>query len=258
MFLRYIPSVALAACTIYMIECSAVADVKQQPAYDQAAATRDYVQFLVLELDQWTRDFPQRFYLAAAQPPVEAAKLSEGVKASADDLANSVKQLSALSKGKSVDTPAFLEQVGKSIAAAKLLNEAFGSQRFPRALRADWDQIRTGLNELSQTYQVEAIAYLAPPEPAKGGNRQTAAAGKPGISGYIVDDACALRGKGMWTNAECIAKCVRNGDKIVLVTEEGKIYKFTNPDKIDPDTYGQKITVPGAPNGDTLTFASHQ
>jgi hypothetical protein len=33
-----------------------------------------------------------------------------------------------------------------------------------------------------------------------------------GLVGYIVDLACAKRGKGMWTNAQCVERCVRDGD----------------------------------------------
>ena len=47
----------------------------------------------------------------------------------------------------------------------------------------------------------------------------------------------------MWTNAECVARCVRDGDKVVLVTEEGKIYQIANQDKIAPESYGQVVTL---------------
>jgi len=39
------------------------------------------------------------------------------------------------------------------------------------------------------------------------------------------------------------------------VTEEGKVYSIVNADKIDPDTYGQKITLAGKVEGDTITIA---
>ena len=66
-----------------------------------------------------------------------------------------------------------------------------------------------------------------------------------GLSGYIVDLSCAKRGKGMWINAECVARCVRDGDKIVLVTEEGKVFQISNQDKITPESYGQVVTLTG-------------
>ena len=95
------------------------------------------MRFLVLELDQWTKDFPLRFYMAAAQPPVDASKLTEEVKGGADQLGSSIKQLSAASKAKDVLTnAAFRGQLDKTLAAAKQVNEAFGSQRFPKACGA--------------------------------------------------------------------------------------------------------------------------
>ena len=227
--------------------------------FDQAASARDYVRFLVLELDQWTKDFPHRFYMAAAQPPVDASKLTEEVKGGADQLGSSIKQLSAANKAKDVLTnAAFRGQLDKTLAAAKQVNEAFRSQRFPKGLRGDWDQIRTNLNGLAQIYKLEEVAYLAPPEP--GSRKMVASAPIPGggFTGYIVDQSCVLKGKGMWTNAACVAKCIRDGDKVVLVTEEGKVYQISNPDKVDADFYGQKVTVGGKAVKDTITVASLQ
>ena len=60
----------------------------------------------------------------------------------------------------------------------------------------------------------------------------------------------------MWNNAECVARCVRDGDKIVLVTEEGKVYQISNQDKITPEAYGQMVTVTGKTDGDTVTIDS--
>ena len=74
-----------------------------------------------------------------------------------------------------------------------------------------------------------------------------------GLVGYIVDLACAKRGKGMWTNAQCVERCVRDGDKVVLVTEDGKIYQIFNQDKITADSYGQVVTLTGKTDGDTIT-----
>ena len=90
--------------------------------------------------------------------------------------------------------------------------------------------------------------------------RTTAAAPGGGarrdLSGYIVDLSCAKRGKGMWANAECVARCVRDGDKVVLVTEEGKIFQISNQDKITPESYGQVVTLTGKTDGDTITVDS--
>jgi hypothetical protein len=117
---------------------------------------------------------------------------------------------------------------------------------------------------------VETLAVVDPPSGGgrggRGGRGQqaataTAAAAPPpggGVAGYIVDQQCAARGKGMWTNAACVARCIREGDKAVLVTEEGKVYQIANPDKIDTDSYGQKVTLLGKTNGDTITVDSLQ
>ena len=60
----------------------------------------------------------------------------------------------------------------------------------------------------------------------------------------------------MWINAECVARCVRDGDKVVLVTEEGKIFQIANQDKITPESYGQVVTLTGKTDGDTITVDS--
>ena len=74
-----------------------------------------------------------------------------------------------------------------------------------------------------------------------------------GVAGYIVDQSCSKKGKGMWNNAECVARCVRDGDKIVLVTEDGKIFQISNQDKVTPDSFGQVVTLIGKMDGDTIT-----
>ena len=57
----------------------------------------------------------------------------------------------------------------------------------------------------------------------------------------------------MWNNAECVARCVRDGDKIVLVTEDGKIFQISNQDKVTSDSFGQVVTLIGKTDGDTIT-----
>ena len=136
------------------------------------------------------------------------------------------------------------------------------SQRFPAALFNDWDQIRTNLNSLARIYKLETLAVLEPPAAGGGGraNRLARAAPAPGggLTGYIVDQRCAARGKGMWSNTACVEKCVRDGDKIVLVTEEGKVYQISNQDKIPAENYGQIVTVAGKVDGETITVAAVQ
>jgi hypothetical protein len=239
-----------------------------QTGFDRDASARDYVQFQVLELDEWTRSFPKDYNTALMRPPVDAAKLPEAAKSGAGDLREAVIQLRKLSAAGDLLTNAeFRDQVGKAVAVAAQVNQAMGSQRFPAALQSDWDNVRTNLNNLARIYKVDTLAVLQPPGAGQGGrgargtgSQQQAAAKPPagGLSGYIVDQQCAARGKGMWTNSACVARCIREGDKVVLVTEEGKVYQFANPEKVDTDTYGQKVTITGKTNGDTITIESLQ
>jgi hypothetical protein len=242
----------------------------QQVGFDRDASARDYVQFLVSEIDQWTKDFPRRFYAAVVKPPVDESKLSADMKASPDELGNAVKQLLSLSSANDLlANAAFRDELGKALASAKVLNQAMASQRFPEPLQNDWTQIRATLNNLAGIYKLETLAYLDPPGGGGGrgrggrGAQQAAAAPPPpppgaGLVGYIVDQSCSLKGKGMWTNAQCVARCIRDGDKVVLVTEEGKVFQIANPDKIESDTYGQKVTLLGKVDGETITVASVQ
>jgi len=58
------------------------------------------------------------------------------------------------------------------------------------------------------------------------------------------------------SNRCAIARCVRDGDKVVLVTEEGKVFQIANQDKITPESYGQVVTLTGKTDGDTITVVS--
>ena len=60
----------------------------------------------------------------------------------------------------------------------------------------------------------------------------------------------------MWANAECVKRCLRDGDNPVLVTEEGKVLKILNPDKVYSDFYGQKVTAIGKAEGERITIES--
>src|SRR5207248_7698183 len=98
----------------------------------------------------------------------------------------------------------FRSQLEKALASAKDLNQGMASQRFPAALQSDWDQIRSTLSNLARIYKVETIAFLEAPGAGRGGRGaaggQTAAGA--GLTGYIVDQCCARKGKGMWSNPE--------------------------------------------------------
>jgi hypothetical protein len=234
-----------------------------QEKYDRDAYAREYVQFLVQELDQWTKGFPRQFYSALMQPPRDSSKLSESAKAAPGDLGDSVKQLASRSTAKDLLTNSdFRNQVDKTLAAAKQVNLAMASQRFPDPLQSDWDQIRTALNQLAEIYKVDTLAAAEPPAAGRpqgggGGQPATVVALPPGsVAGYIVDQKCAAAGKGMWTNVSCVERCVRDGDKLVLVTEEGKVFQIANQDQITSDTYGRKVIVTGKTEGQVITVDS--
>lgn len=74
-------------------------------------------------------------------------------------------------------------------------------------------------------------------------------------SGYIVDQTCSAK-KAMWTDSDCVARCVRRGSALVLVSEDGTVYKISNQDKATKDSYGKKVTVTGKLDGDTITVDS--
>jgi hypothetical protein len=229
-----------------------------QTNYDREASAQDYIRFLALELDQWTASFPHDYNAALLRPPIDAAKLPESATSGATDLRDSLTRLKALASAKDLLTSAeFRAALAKALTAATQVNQAMGNQRFPASLYSDWDQVRTNLNNLARIYKVETLAVLEPPS-AGGGSRgaKEVAASAGGLRGYIVDQQCATRGKAMWVNADCVARCIREGDKVVLVTEEGKVYQIANPDKVETDTYGQKVTITGKTSGDTVTVDS--
>lgn len=224
----------------------------------------DYVRFQVLQLDQWSKEFPQQFYANLMRPPVDSSKLSATAKASAGELGDAIRQLAALSNAKDLmGNTEFQAQLGKVLTLSKELNQAMATQRFPAPVQSAWDQMRSTMNNLARVYKLEAVAVLDPPgggggRGGRGGRGAPAVAPPPGggLVGYIVDLSCAKRGKGMWTNAECVAKCVRDGDKVVLVTEDGKIYQISNQDKVTPESYGQVVSLAGKTDGDTITVES--
>ena len=264
MLSRRLPIACLVVCAVCLLGALMIA--APQDAVDRDAYARDHVRFLALQLDQWSKELPQQFYTAVMKPPVDASKLSEAAKASAGELGDSMHKLASLAGAKDVLTNAeFRNQLDKSLASAKELNQAMASQRFPVSLQSNWDQVRSTLNHLARVYKLEMLAFLEPPAGGGGaGGRGAAAAGAKvaataaggGVTGYIVDLMCAKRGKGMWTNVQCIERCLRDGDKLVLVTEAGKVYQISNQDKITPETYGQVVTLMGKTEGESITIDS--
>lgn len=72
--------------------------------------------------------------------------------------------------------------------------------------------------------------------------------------GFVEDTACANKPE-MKGDSACAKKCIKGGSPAVLVTEDGKIYKIANQDKIVAMA-GENVTVMGKLKGDTLTVAS--
>lgn len=232
-----------------------------QRANERDIRAREYIQFLVLQLDQWTQDLPQAYNMAMMQPPVVAARLSEGAKAGAENLRAAVLRLGTLSKAADLPVNAeFRAQLERTIAAASPLNEALGAQRFPEGIQGDWVPIRTTLNSLADIYKATGLAVFDPPAPVGGAKNGAPIAAVPAgaVTGFIVDQRCSLRGKAMWVDAQCVLKCVRDGDKVVLVTEAGKVLHIANQDKVEAESYGQRVAITGKTDGDILTVATLQ
>jgi hypothetical protein len=57
----------------------------------------------------------------------------------------------------------------------------------------------------------------------------------------------------MWEDSKCVARCVRRGSTVVLVTEDGTIHKIVNQDKVEAESNGRKVTVTGKIEGDAIT-----
>ena len=73
----------------------------------------------------------------------------------------------------------------------------------------------------------------------------TAFAGPETIKGTITDSMCSAKHvAGTKDDVECAQKCMKMGDKAVLVTAAGKVYKIDNQDAVK-DHIGHKVTVTG-------------
>jgi hypothetical protein len=73
------------------------------------------------------------------------------------------------------------------------------------------------------------------------------------ITGYVIDQQCAgmaaMRG-----NVDCANKCIKGGSPAVLVTDDGKVYKIAEQDKVVPDA-GKKVMLTGKLSGDTISVS---
>jgi hypothetical protein len=72
--------------------------------------------------------------------------------------------------------------------------------------------------------------------------------------GFVEDQACVGKPE-MKNDAACAQKCIKGGSPAMLVTEDGKVYKIANQDKIVASA-GLNVTVMGKLKGDTLTVES--
>ncbi len=71
------------------------------------------------------------------------------------------------------------------------------------------------------------------------------------FKGFIEDDACAAK-PAMKGNAACAKKCIDGGKAAVLVTEDGKIYKIAEQDKVKAHA-GHNVTITGKLDGETIS-----
>ncbi len=73
-------------------------------------------------------------------------------------------------------------------------------------------------------------------------------------TGYIADANCAAK-QGAKAASEghagCASGCIKKGAAAVLVTEEGKVYKIADQDKVKEHA-GHKVTIAGDLEGDTI------
>ena len=73
------------------------------------------------------------------------------------------------------------------------------------------------------------------------------------VNGYVADSKCGAHGK---TNAECTKKCISEGAKMVVVTDEGeKVLAVENPDALTGHE-GHHVAVTGHVKGDSIHVES--
>jgi hypothetical protein len=74
------------------------------------------------------------------------------------------------------------------------------------------------------------------------------------FKGFVEDESCSTK-PAMKNDAECAAKCIKGGQKAVLVTPDGKIYKLADQAKIVGHA-GHNVTITGKLEGDTISIES--
>jgi len=74
------------------------------------------------------------------------------------------------------------------------------------------------------------------------------------FKGYIIDEKCS-KVASMKGDVDCANKCIKAGSPAVLLTDDGKVYKIANQDKVVAMA-GQQVTINGKESADTITVDS--
>jgi hypothetical protein len=77
------------------------------------------------------------------------------------------------------------------------------------------------------------------------------------FTGYVADAMCAKDPHKVSSEAHaaCAQKCIKGGEKPVLVVGGEKVYTITNPEILVPHA-GEKVTVDASVKGDEMTVNS--
>jgi hypothetical protein len=77
------------------------------------------------------------------------------------------------------------------------------------------------------------------------------------FTGYVSDAMCAADPHKVSSpdHAACAQKCIKGGEKPVLVVDSEKVYTITNPDMMTSHA-GEKVTVDADVKGSALTIKS--
>lgn len=70
------------------------------------------------------------------------------------------------------------------------------------------------------------------------------------ITGYISDEGCARNGEAR--NPTCAKACIQGGAPAVLVTDDGRIFKIAEQDKVRRFA-GEAVAVTGLVEGEEIT-----
>jgi hypothetical protein len=74
------------------------------------------------------------------------------------------------------------------------------------------------------------------------------------FKGYIIDEKCS-KVASMKGDVDCANKCIKAGSPAVLLTDDGKVYKIANQDKVVAMA-GKQVTINGKESADTITVDS--